>query len=98
MNESCNIINCDIYHAINKIKSRYASVFLFSLSTGEKQFNELAQEFDFISHAQVNRTLKELIASGLVTNKNAKYQLLTSGQELIPILLELEKWNNKYSI
>ncbi len=98
MKEKCNIIECDIYHAISKIKSRYASVFLFSLNENSKKFNEIASEFSFISHAQVNRTLKDLIASNLVVNEDNLYRLSPSGQELIPILLKLEKWNNKYYI
>ncbi len=98
MEEKCNIIECDIYHAISKIKSRYSSVFLFSLNSSPKKFNEIADEFSFINHSQVSRTLKDLITSNLVVKVDNFYKLSKSGQALIPILLDLEHWNSTFSI
>lgn len=90
--EKCNIMECDVYNAIKIIKSRYASVFLFSLNEGDKTFSEIEAEFDFISSVQVSRTLNHLIAYTVVENINGKYRLTPSGALLIPILNQLEQW------
>lgn len=94
--EKCNIIECDVYHAINKIKSRYASVFIFSLSEKPKSFSQIEAEFDFISSVSVTRTLNQLIADQLVYKEAQLYSLTAAGQDLVPILSALEVWNNSY--
>lgn len=95
--EKCNVIDCDVYHAIKVIKSRYASVFIYSLAEHQKSFGEIEAEFDFISSVQVMRTLKDLKGYKIIENNEGKYSLTESGQELIPILNSLEQWNQKYN-
>lgn len=95
--EKCNVIDCDVYNAIKIIKSRYASVFIFSLAEAQKTFGEIESEFDFISSVQVMRTLKDLMGYKIIENVEGKYALTESGQELIPILNSLEKWNEKFN-
>lgn len=95
--EKCNVMDCDVYHAIKIIKSRYASVFIFSLAEGSKTFGEIEAEFDFISSVQVSRTLKELRSYNIVNNIDGKYSLTEAGLGLVPILNSLEQWNEKYN-
>ncbi|WOO88863.1 winged helix-turn-helix transcriptional regulator [Mollicutes bacterium LVI A0078] len=95
--EKCNVMDCDVYHAIKIIKSRYASVFIFSLAEDSKTFGEIEAEFDFISSVQVSRTLKELRLYKIANNNDGKYSLTEAGQALVPILDSLEEWNEKYN-
>ncbi len=95
--EKCNVMDCDVYHAIKIIKSRYASVFIFSLAEDSKTFGEIEAEFDFISSVQVSRTLKELRTYKIANNNDGKYSLTEAGQGLVPILDSLEEWNEKYN-
>ncbi len=95
--DKCNVMDCDVYHAIKVIKSRYASVFIFSLAENSKTFGEIESEFDFISSVQVTRTLKELMGYNIVEKIEGKYALTTAGLALIPILNNLEKWNEQYN-
>lgn len=96
MNDKCNIINCDVYQGIQKIKSRYTGAFIYSLIDQDKQFKDLEAEFSYISSTQVSRTLKQLIQNGLVINQNNAYSLTPAAIELVPILDLLETWNEKY--
>lgn len=88
--EECNIHNCDIYHAISLVKSRYSSVVIFSLET-EKTFTELKNEFSYITPTQLTRTLKPLIENGII-EKEEKYRLTIIGFELAKILHNLDTW------
>lgn len=89
--ETCNVHDCDIYHAIDAIKSRYAAVLLFSMDNEAKTFGELQREFDFITPTQLTRTLKQLCTDGLL-EKDEKYRLTIAGKPLVVILRELESW------
>ncbi len=95
--EKCNVMDCDVYNAIKIIKSRYASVFIFSLGESEKSFSELESEFDFISSVQVSRTLKHLNEYNIISNENGRYKLTEAGVGLVPILNSLENWNEKFN-
>ncbi len=95
MDNTCNIMDCDVYQAIQKIKSRYTSVFVYSLAANDKKFAELEAEFDFISATQVSRTLKQLIRDQIAICDANTYKLTTLGHELVNILDALETWNEK---
>ncbi|WOO87697.1 winged helix-turn-helix transcriptional regulator [Mollicutes bacterium LVI A0039] len=95
--EKCNIMDCDVYHAIKIIKSRYASVFIFSLDEGAKTFTQIETEFDFVSSVQVVRTLKHLIEYKIVVQDEGQYKLTKAGSELVPILDSLETWYEQFN-
>ncbi len=90
--DKCNVIDCDVYHAIKLIKPRYASVFIYSLDDGPKSFSMLKEEFDYINSTQVVRTLNHLINTNLVIKDDSDYRLTSYGQKLVPILDSLNEW------
>ncbi len=92
--EKCNVHNCDIYGAINMIKSRYASVVLFAINEERMTFGTLLTEFDYLSANQLTRTLKQLEDNKLIYHQDKLYQLTSAGTSLVPILQTLEKWHD----
>ncbi len=92
--EKCNVHNCDIYGAINLIKSRYASVVLFAINEEKMTFSRLLSDFDYLSPVQLSRTLNQLEQNNLIQHCNKYYSLTKAGKELIPILNDLEAWHN----
>ncbi len=94
--EKCNVHNCDIYGAINLIKSRYASVVLFALHEEKMTFSQLLAEFNYLSPVQLTRTLNQLEQNNLIQHCNKCYRLTNAGTELIPILNQLEDWHDKH--
>ncbi len=94
--EKCNVHNCDIYGAINLIKSRYASVVLFAINENKLTFSQLLAEFDYLSPVQLTRTLNQLEQNNLIKHYNKSYSLTNAGKELIPILNTLEDWHDKH--
>lgn len=93
MSLKCNVIECEIYDAISKIKSKYVSVFIISLHKKPKLFSELEEEFSYISSMQVSRTLKSLSKNKLIHFSEGTYSLSEHGEDLFKILNELNEWN-----
>ncbi len=91
-NNSCNISNCNITEAINIIKSRYSAVLILSLEDNEKNFTTLTQEFDYLTNMQLTRTINKLKNKDIIVKNNNSYKLTKLGQDLIPILKDLENW------
>ncbi len=96
--DPCNIHQCEIYHAIEIIKSRYSAVVIFSLEGEPKPFSYLSEEFDYLTNAQLTRTLKQLIEYNVVIKDKTTYSLSTSGIDLVPVLRSLETWHYKYNM
>lgn len=94
--EACNISNCDIYQAINQIKSRYSAVIIIALFKKKKNFTTLSEEFDYLTNTQLTRTLNLLIKYNIIKKENNFYFLTKKGTDLYPILQSLNSWFSNY--
>lgn len=92
LDETCNILDCDVYGAIKVIKNRWISVILISLKDTPKSFTQISKEFSFLSNAQLANSLAKMCEDKIITKDNKTYQITNSGVELIKILDQLQDW------
>lgn len=96
-NNECNISECDIYQAIKIIKGRWVLVIINKLKNNSKTFSTIQKEFSFLTNTQLTRTLKEMKENNLIEIIDNKYTLTNKGNDLIPIIKQIEEWNKKYN-
>ena len=94
--DECNILQCEIYQALEQIKGRWTPVIVFSLENGAKKYGQIADEFMLLSSTQLTRSLKTLLNHRLISKEGQSYQLTAKGQALVPILHQLEAWQNAH--
>lgn len=70
--EDCNILDCNLYEAINIIKGRWTMFILYELEQ-EQTFSYLQNRFLFLTNAQLSRSLKQLIEFDLIVKTDNKY-------------------------
>lgn len=94
--EKCNIIECDIFNAIEQLKSRWTSVVVYSLFESSKTFSQIEESFEFLTATQLNRTLKTLQKDNILEKNNQVYSLTTKGLELVEVLNHIDEWYSKF--
>ena len=92
----CNILECDIYHALDAIKGRWHSVVIYALRDGKHKYNEIAQQFSFLSATQLTRTLSTLRTHGIIEKVEGGYALTEKSENILPILDALSEWQQKF--
>lgn len=83
------------------LKLRWVPEILKSIDQGNSKYTEILRSIDPMSHTELNRKLKILVAKGVVgKNQMAgqfQYELLDFGQDLVHIFYHLEDLEEKYS-
>ena len=70
---------------------------IWQLALGAKTFRHLQESCEMVSPTVLNKRLKELTASGLVTRGENGYQLTATGSELFLLLEPLGTWSKKWA-
>lgn len=94
---------CPIAESLRTIKSIWKLVVIRFLLDGPKGFNELLRTVPEINPKTLSRTLKALLADGLLERRiistqpfSVEYKLTQKGIELKPVLESLGRWGEKW--
>ena len=93
---------CPVAMAAEILAERWTPLVVRELLCGSKRFNDLQRGVPRMSSALLSRRLKELEHSGIVDRQPAPegrgsiYQLTQAGQELLPILLGMGNWAQRW--
>lgn len=101
-NEQC-VINCDLTYAIKMIDGRWKLQILSKLSDGKMRYNEIRNEFSFITERMLTLQLRAMEKDGLIRRKvyaevppRVEYELTDLAIELNNVLKELSRWGDKH--
>ncbi len=99
---------CPVRNVVARFGNKWALLVLLVISENAPiRYNELGRKIPDISSRVLSGTLRTLEADGLVNRKlynevpaRVEYNLTSTGQSLIPIILQLTEWaqNNMRSI
>lgn len=112
-NECCKskIINyegkefvCSLAFTLQLIGDKYKSLILFHLKDGEMRSGELQKTIHGISNRMFTFSIRALERDGLVSRKvypevppKVIYELTEAGKSIIPIILDLDQWGQKFA-
>jgi DNA-binding HxlR family transcriptional regulator len=92
---------CPVSKAAEVIGQRWTLLILRELLVGSTRFNEIRRGVPTCSPALLSKRLKELERAGIVEHEacgNAStYRLTEAGQELLPIVLGLGEWGQRWA-
>ena len=102
-NENKAILNqCDQVFAVSLIAGQWILVICCHLAEGKLRFGELKKRIPNITERMLTHQLRKMEEGNLVTRTvyaevppRVEYELTKSGQELKPILKQLEDWGKK---
>lgn len=94
---------CPIRNVIARFGNKWAFLILLTINDSDKiRFSHLQEQIPDISKNILSKTLKTLLADGLIEKKTfnempfkTEYALTNRGNTLIPIIEELTAWANK---
>lgn len=94
---------CPIRNVIARFGNKWAFLILLTINDNDKiRFSQLQEKIPDISKNILSKTLKTLLADGLIKKKTlndmpfkTEYSLTERGKTLIPIIEELTAWANK---
>lgn len=94
---------CPTETALDVIGGKWKGMILFYLAGGTKRFNELRRLIPEITQRMLTTQLRSLEQNGIVRRTvypevppRVEYSLTETGQGLIPVLQELERWGKSY--
>ncbi|AKT38699.1 winged helix-turn-helix transcriptional regulator [Chondromyces crocatus] len=94
---------CSVESALAVIGGRWKGVVLYWLSTGTLRFGELRRLLPSCTQRMLTLQLRELEQDGLVKRTvyaevppRVEYELTPFGRSLVPILLDLKAWGERY--
>lgn len=97
--------NCSLAFTLHLIGDKYKSLILFHLKDGAQRSGELQKNITDISNRMFTYSIRALEKDKLVkrrvypvTPPKVEYELTEEGKSLIPIILELDKWGQKFAI
>lgn len=89
--------------AFELIGKRWTGLIIRVLLTGPKRFKDMTEIITNVSSKVLTERLKELEAAGIITRVvypempvRIEYCLSEKGQDLLPVLDELQKWADKW--
>lgn len=96
-------LSCSEIYAVNLISGRWILSICYSLKTGKLRFSELRNSIPNISERMLTMQLKKMEEEKLVLKKvyaevppRVEYELTEIGQQLIPVLYQLEIWGEDH--
>ena len=94
---------CDQIFAVGLIAGQWTLVICCHLAIGKLRFGELKKRIPNITERMLTLQLRKMEEGGLVKRTvyaevppRVEYELTKSGQELSPILKQLEEWGKKH--
>jgi DNA-binding HxlR family transcriptional regulator len=95
-------IGC-IAAAMEIIGNKWTALILRDLASGPQRFCELERSVGAINPRTLSQRLDDLEAHGIVTKTSyaevpprIEYQLTAKGTDLIPVLMQMAEWGEKY--
>lgn len=97
--------NCPVHRALNQLQGKWKTNVLFELMKQDSiRFNDLKKKIPFITGSMLTSVLRDLEKSNLVVRvqyneipPRVEYSLSDKGKGLLPVLVELTNWIEKYS-
>jgi DNA-binding HxlR family transcriptional regulator len=87
---------CPVSKAAEVICQRWTPLILRELLVGSTRFNEIRRGVPTCSPALLSKRLKDLERAGIVDREASSYHLTEAGQELLPIVLGLGEWGQRW--
>ncbi len=93
--------HCSLAQALERVGDWWTPLILRDLYLGVSRFDELIEDLGMSRNLLAAR-LKSLIDHGMITHEKparerASYRLTEAGKELIPILIALTAWGDKWA-
>ncbi|MFP5438766.1 MAG: winged helix-turn-helix transcriptional regulator [Bacteroidia bacterium] len=95
--------SCPVYRSMSILGSKWKPIVIYMLRERKARFGQLHASIGTISKKVLTDTLKELEADGILFREEFKelpprveYSLTEKGSTLVPIIIELAKWDNKH--
>lgn len=94
---------CPVEATLDVIGGKWKGIILFHLTQGTKRFGELKQLVPDATQRILTKQLRELEKDGIINRKvyaevppKVEYSLTKFGETLIPIILKMRDWGEKY--
>ena len=95
--------DCPMHRSMAILGTKWKPIIIYALRERTARFGQLHAAIGSISKKVLTTTLKELEADGILTREEFKelpprveYSLTQKGRELVPVMLHLTEWDNKY--
>jgi DNA-binding HxlR family transcriptional regulator len=96
--------NCSVARTLSILGERWTVLVLRQLFLGRRRFDEIQQELGIATNV-LSARLTTLVDNGVIERRpyserpdRFEYRLTEKGLELQPILLELMKWGDRYTV
>ena len=101
---SCSNYQCEIEVTLEILSGKWKALIIWNLHQhGTVRYNEFRRLIPAITQKMLTQQLKELERYGIILRKEylsvppmVEYSLTPRGEELIPIMKEMDKWGKKY--
>ena len=94
---------CPMHRSMAILGTKWKPIIIYALRERTARFGQLHAAVGSISKKVLTTTLKELEADGVLYREEFKelpprveYSLTEKGRALVPIILQLAEWDNKY--
>lgn len=95
--------DCPMHRSMSILGSRWKPIVIYMLRERKARFGQLHAGIGTISKKVLTDTLKELEADGILFREEFKempprveYSLTSKGKTLIPIIIQLARWDNEH--
>lgn len=95
--------DCPMHRSMAILGSRWKPIVIYALRNRTARFGQLHASISTISKKVLTSTLKDLEAEGILNREEFKelpprveYSLTDKGRTLIPIIIDLAKWDNMH--
>lgn len=108
MNSNKNKVSqqsCSLREVLDIIGGKWSMPIIYILSKGKMRFKELERNVEGINTRMLVKELKNMELNGIITREvfatsppTVEYSLTVKGEQLLPSIISLHKWGQKYSI
>ncbi|WP_116789708.1 winged helix-turn-helix transcriptional regulator [Flavobacterium psychrotrophum] len=95
--------DCPMHRSMAILGSKWKPILIYTLRERTARFGQLHASIGTISKKVLTSTLKELEADGVLLREEFKelppkveYSLTEKGRTLVPIIVQLAKWDNEH--
>ena len=99
---SGTIYYCPVDLTLSVIGGRWQGLVIYALRDNPKRYNEIKKTLVSINDKMLSQTLKKLVEQGILYRKSyqeippkVEYSLTETGEHLIPIFSQMEKWGKQ---
>nr|WP_322623692.1 helix-turn-helix domain-containing protein [uncultured Flavobacterium sp.] len=103
MSKAFKYSDCPMHRSMSILGSKWKPIIIYALRDRTARFGQLHASIGSISKKVLTDTLKELEADEVLFREEFKelpprveYSLTEKGRALIPIMIDLVKWDNTY--